>query len=177
MQDRASMERRIKELEAEVAMLRGRRGRSFRYRSEFEFAGLPLLAIAAGADPSKGELRGHAKGIIALGDVATGAIALGGLARGLVAIGGVAIGGISIGGLSLGALAAMGGLAIGGLALGGGAVGYGAIGGAAYGEFACGGAAFGTHVAGPGRLDPEAVAYFERYGLHDACLPRRGPRH
>jgi len=175
MQDRATMERRIRELEAEVARLRGAR-RGIRIRTDFEIAGLPFIAIAAGPDPDKGEVRGHARGIVALGDIATGVIALGGIARGVVAIGGVAVGAISLGGLSLGAVAAVGGLALGGLALGGGAAGYGAVGGGAVGEYACGGAAFGTHVATPYRQDPEAIAHFARYGLEGLCLPRRPAR-
>ena len=175
MTDRAGLEKRVRELEAEVALLRGR-ARIQRYRSAFTLAGLPFLAIAVGPDPAKGEVRGHAKGIIALGDIATGVFAMGGVARGVVAFGGVAIGAITFGGLSLGALAAVGGLAIGGLALGGGALGYGAIGGAALGEFACGGSAFGSYVVSPVRRDPEAVAYFAQYGLDSLCVAPGRPR-
>ncbi len=62
-----------------------------------------------GPDPEKGELRGHARGIIAIGDFATGVLAVGGLARGIVAMGG----------LALGALVGVGGVCVGALALGG----------------------------------------------------------
>jgi hypothetical protein len=172
MADRAELEKRVRELEAEVAVLRGR-ARIQRYRSAFTFAGLPFISVAVGPDPAKGEARGHAKGILALGDIATGVFAMGGVARGLVAFGGVAIGAITFGGLSLGALAAVGGLAIGGIAVGGGALGYGAIGGAALGEFACGGGAFGSYVVSPVRRDPEAVSYFAQYGLDGLCAPPR----
>jgi hypothetical protein len=65
-----------------------------------------------GPDLERGEMRGHAKGIIAIGDIATGVVALAGVARGGLAIGGLAVGLISLGGLSIGALA-LGGLAIG----------------------------------------------------------------
>ena len=69
--------------------------------------GLPLWAIAIGPDWERGEMRGHARGIFALGDIATGWFAFGGLARGFFAFGGLAIG-----------LFAFGGAAIGGLAIG-----------------------------------------------------------
>jgi hypothetical protein len=171
MEDRASLQRRIAELEAEVALLRGSaRRRGYRYRSDFTFAGLPFLAVAAGPDLERKEMMGHAKGVIALGDIATGVVAIGGVARGVVALGGAAIGLITLGGLSVGALVAVGGLAIGSFAIGGGAVGGAAIGGGAIGQYACGGAAFGAHTVDARRTDPEAVAFFAEYGLDAMCL-------
>lgn len=169
MADRQDLEARVAQLESEVARLRGRGFRGVRYRSSIALGDLPLLAIATGPDPETGALRGHAKGIIAMGDVATGVIALGGLARGVVAFGGLAIGGITFGGLSIGALLAVGGLAIGGAAFGGGAVGGAAVGGGAAGYYACGGGAIGEHVMRPGRVDPEAEVFFSRYGLEGLC--------
>ena len=98
----------------------GPQWRGVRYRSSLCLGDIPLLVIASGPDPERGELRGHARGIIAVGDIATGVVALGGLARGLVAaLGGLALGAISFGGLSIGALIAVGGLAIGSFAFGG----------------------------------------------------------
>jgi len=115
-------------------------GGSLRYESEFRLGGLPLLAVATGADPASGESRGHARGILAVGDIATGWIALGGIARGGMALGGVSIGAISVGGCSLG-LVAVGGLAVGGVAVGGLAIGLVAMGGLAIGLLALGGGA------------------------------------
>lgn len=151
-------------------------GRGRRYRSEREFLGMPLLAVAVGPDLERREVRGHARGVIAIGDVATGVVALGGWARGLVAVGGLATGVVSCGGLSIGLVAAFGGLALSALlAVGGGAVGTAAMGGAALGHYAVGGAPHGTYVVGPRRADPEALALFERLGL-DVQPPKSGVR-
>jgi hypothetical protein len=124
--------------------------RSVRRRSKTEVFGLPLWEIALGPDVLRGEMRGHAKAIFALGDIATGVFALGGLARGLFALGGVALGGVTLGGLSLGLLVALGGCAMGfGFSAGGLAVGTVAVGGAALGIVAVGGLAVGIHRIGP----------------------------
>jgi hypothetical protein len=175
MQTRGELEKRIAELEGQVDALKRSGGgpvgyavRSMRRRSATTFAGLPLYDLAWGPDPERGEIRGHAKGIIAIGDMATGVLALGGIVRGIVAIGGLAIGVVSLGGLSIG-LTAVGGLALGGLALGGGAVGYAAIAGGAIGHYACGGGVIGEHVIGPLERDPVAVEFFEHYGLDVVC--------
>lgn len=69
-----------------------------RYQSTRTLFGIPLIAVALGADPAKGEKRGHAKGVIAIGDLATGCIAVGAIARGFLAIGGLALGFIAAGG-------------------------------------------------------------------------------
>ncbi|HUH66572.1 MAG TPA: hypothetical protein VLZ07_09065 [Syntrophales bacterium] len=68
-----------------------------RKRSETTVLGLPLVDIAFGADPDKGENRGHTRGLIAAGDIATGWIAVGGIAKGGGAIGITAVGGFAVG--------------------------------------------------------------------------------
>jgi hypothetical protein len=140
-----------------------------RYRSRATLFGLPVIDIAIG--PKNGELRGKAKGIIAIGDVATGGIAIGGLARGIVAIGGLAVGAFSFGGGAFGLCTAMGGAAIGGLATGGaaigtlaaggGAIGIVAQGGGAVGYIARGGGAAGVHTITMGQASPIAQSVFD----------------
>jgi len=139
-----------------------------RYTSPTTVFGLPLVSVALG--PAEGERRGHARGIIAIGDVATGWFALGGIARGIIAIGGMALGIVSFGGMSIGLICfggwalggiATGGGAVGGIAHGGGAVGYIARGGGAIGKYAAGGGVSGTYVISPTRRDPEAVKVFD----------------
>ena len=171
------LEQRVERLEREIAQLKGRKGfRSLRRRAGWGLGNIPLYEVAIGPDASRGEMRGHAKALFAVGDIATGVVAIGGWARGLVALGGLATGLVSLGGLSIGVLAAVGGLAIGGLAIGGGAVGKVAIGGGAVGEYACGGSAAGEHVLSATRQDPEAEAFFREHGLEAVCLPPRARR-
>ena len=151
---------RVEKLEREVAALRGGCGRIYRgvrKRSETELLGWPLWEIATGPDPEKGEIRGHAKAIVAIGDIATGFLAIGGCARGAIALGGLAIGAIAFGGAAVGALLAVGGAAVGGVALGGAAVGGIALGGGAAGYYAFGGGAYGEFVYSATRRDPQAV--------------------
>ena len=119
-----------------------------RWKSAATLLEYPWLSIALGPDPANHEVRGHARGIFAIGDIATGVIAIGGVARGAIAFGGPAIGGIRSGGLSLSILG-FGGLALGYIAVGGLAIGYAAIGGMAIGHYAMGGAPFGQFVIGP----------------------------
>jgi len=126
--------------------------KGIRRESPRKFFGLPVWAIAIGPDWERGEMRGHARGIFALGDIATGWFAFGGLARGFFAFGGLAIG-----------LFAFGGAAIGGLAIGGGALGGVAIGGGACGYYAFGGGAVGVHTVSPLHQDPAAVDFFRQY--------------
>jgi hypothetical protein len=133
-----------------------------RRQSKTTIAGLPLWAIASGPDPARGQSRGHAKGIVAIGDIATGLLAIGGFARGAIAFGGAAVGVISAGGLAIGLALAAGGAAVGGMALGGGALGGVAIGGGAVGRYAMGGGAAGTYAISPTRCDIEAVDFFTR---------------
>ena len=80
-----------------------------RYKSSSMWLEMPVVAIAVGPDAASNEVRGHARGIIAIGDIATGVVAMGGLARGVVALGGLAIGGIALGGAAFGLLG-LGGL-------------------------------------------------------------------
>jgi len=127
------------------------RMRGVRKQSSIMIMGLPLYHIAMGPDIEAGQIRGHAKGIIAIGDIATGWLAIGGLARGIIAIGGCALG-----------LVSLGGAAIGGLAIGGGAFGIVAFGGGAVGYYACGGGAFGAHVLSGMRQDPEMLEFLKR---------------
>jgi hypothetical protein len=178
MESRESLEKRVTELEGRLAAMggvpRGAMRGGIRKRSGWEIAAMPFYDIAVGPDFTKGEMRGHAKGFIAIGDLATGVIAIGGLARGLIAFGGLALGLVSFGGLSIGVLAAAGGLAIGSIAIGGGAVGGIAIGGGAVGYYACGGGAAGGHVVSATRNDPEVRTALAQYGLDGFCpAPRR----
>jgi len=148
------LKERLAELETDVASLRQTRlPRGTRRRSSATLFGLPLLDVAVGPDPERGEMRGHARGVIAIGDVATGIFALGGVAFGGVAIGGLAFGGLAFGGAAVG-LVALGGAAVGGVAVGGGAAGY---------YYACGGGAVGEHVLSAARQDPEAVRFFGQW--------------
>ena len=126
-----------------------------RYRSKATIFGLPVIDIAIG--PKDGEMRGKAKGFVAIGDIATGWLAIGGIARGVVAIGGVALGLFAMGGLSLGLFVAMGGLGIGGMAMGGGAVGGIATGGGAAGYVAQGGGAVGYYARGGGAIGVHTI--------------------
>lgn len=172
MEDRERLEKRVAELERQLAAFRGGGlfpARGIRKRAPWGLGDIPFYDVAFGADPERGELRGHAKGIVAIGDFATGVLALGGLARGVFAFGGLAAGLFSFGGLSIGLLSAVGGLAIGSLALGGAAVGGAAIGGGAVGYYACGGGAAGAHVWSPLRRDAEAAAFFREHGLAGMC--------
>ena len=176
MESREQLEKRVAELEKQVGALKGRGRASFRgirKRASWGLGDIPFYDIAVGPDLERGEMRGHAKGIIAIGDLATGFLALGGLARGVIAFGGLAAGLVSFGGLSIGLLSAVGGLAIGGLALGGAAVGVVAVGGGAAGYYACGGGAVGTHVVDAVRRDPEAEKFFAEYGLAGLCRSGR----
>jgi hypothetical protein len=167
------LERRVRELQDEITQLRGIRPRGIRYTSSASLAGVPLLSVALGPDLAKGEWRGHARGVVAIGDIASGGLAIGGLAIGGISIGGLSLGLVSLGGFALGLLLAMGGAAVGATAAGGAAVGRVAIGGGAVGEYACGGAALGTHVIDASRRDPEAARFFSEHGLAGLCDPRR----
>src|SRR5438046_6085799 len=109
--------------------------KGIRRESPRKFFGLPLWAIAIGPDWERGEMRGHARGIFALGDMATGWFAFGGLARGFFAFGGLAIGLFAFGGAAIGIVLAIGGVDIGGLGFGGGGVGGDGFGGGGWGVF------------------------------------------
>ncbi len=169
MESREELEKRVGQLEKEITGLRRGGMVPVRKRASWGIGDIPFYDIALGPDLAKGEFRGHAKGIIAIGDVATGVLALGGLARGVIAIGGLAAGLVGFGGLSIGLLSAVGGLAIGGIALGGAAVGGVALGGGAAGYYACGGGAVGKYVIAPLHRDPEAQQFFREYGVAGLC--------
>lgn len=175
MESREQLEKRVAELEKQVSALKGGAPPSMggiRRRASWGIGDIPFYDIALGPDLARGEMRGHARGLIAIGDFATGVIALGGISRGVFAFGGLAAGLVSFGGLSLGLLVAIGGMAIGGLALGGAAVGGAAIGGGAVGYYACGGGAAGAHIVAAGRRDEEAEEFFREHGLAGLCSPR-----
>jgi hypothetical protein len=173
MESREELEKRVAELEKQVSALKSRTGpvgvRGFRKQASRRIGGLPLYDIAVGPDPDRNEIRGHARGIIAIGDIAVGVVALGGLARGVIALGGLSVGLLGFGGLCVSLLGAVGGLAIGGLAIGGGAVGGVAVGGGAAGYYACGGGAVGAHVVDAIHRDPVAEEFFRTYGLAPLC--------
>ena len=104
------MARALLTLQQGMGGMRMRFGRpGVRYRSSATFLGIPMLAIAKGPDLEKGEMYGHARGIIAIGDVATGVFAIGGLSRGIFALGGMALGCVTLGGCSIGLLLSVGG--------------------------------------------------------------------
>jgi hypothetical protein len=170
MRTREDLEKRVADLERAFAR-GGAMMHGVRRRSASSIAGIPLFAMAFGPDFAHEEIRGHAKGIIAIGDMATGVLAIGGIARGVIALGGLAIGVVGVGGFSLAALFAAGGIAIGGLATGGAALGAVAVGGAAGGYYACGGYAVGDHVvtATATRSDVEAEQFFRSHGLSGYC--------
>jgi hypothetical protein len=172
--DSEQLQKKVEALEREVAALKcglGRRG--VRKRSANSLWGLPWYDIALGPDTDKNEVRGHARGIIAIGDIATGIFAVGGVARGFFAFGGLAWGAITFGGCSIGLLVAIGGLAVGLLALGGAAIGMVAVGGGAFGYYACGGGAFGKYVISGMQQDPEAIRFFGQWipGLDQLVPP------
>jgi hypothetical protein len=167
----------------EVLERRGGFSGGRRYVSPISVFGLPLVAIAVGPDGE--EKRGHAKGIIAVGDMATGWFAFGGMARGIVAFGGFAIGLIAFGGWAIGGLAfgggTLGGIAVGGgaagiLAFGGGAAGYIAQGGGAAGYYAYAGGAAGKYLVSPQRVDDEAARVFARLEAIVGASPQAGLR-
>jgi hypothetical protein len=174
MESREELERRVAELEKQVSALSAGLApmRGVRRRASWGIGDIPFYDIALGPDLKRGELRGHAKGVIAIGDFATGFIAIGGLSRGVIAVGGLAAGLVSFGGLSVGLLSAIGGLAIGGLAVGGAAGGGLAVGGAAAGYYACGGGAVGEHIVDATHRDPEALEVFRQYHLGRLCGQR-----
>ena len=93
------------EEDGEVGATR-RRAVSFEYRSRLRFAGLPLVHVVRGIDPSTGR-RPPAVGLIAVGQVAIGLVAIGQVAVGVISVGQAAVGlGWGIGQLAFGLLAA-----------------------------------------------------------------------
>lgn len=170
------LERRVKDLEEQVARLAADRGqrlvdtparnrrrdrlaarrarrqrfarqrRGIRRTSQTLVWGLPLWEISCGPDAARGERHGYARAVFAIGDQADGLVAIGGIARGGLTIGGISAGVISIGGLSFSLLAALGGVALAPFVLGGVAIGGASLGGVAIGVYARGPTAVGLHV-------------------------------
>ena len=163
-EDLQSLQNKLDVLQQEIAVLNHRNIRGgVRKRSTTFFFGLPLYDIAYGPDLDSNSKRGHARGIIAIGDIATGVIAVGGIARGFVAIGGIALGAVSVGGCSIAILLGIGGFAVGMIAVGGAAIGIIATGGGAFGYYACGGGAIGKHTISGMGLDPDAIRFFRQW--------------
>ena len=96
MSNRQDLEKRVETLEKELAAVKRGAYRGVRKRSASRLGDLPFYEVAIGPDPDRGELRGHAKAVIAIGDIATGLLAVGGWARGILAIGGLATGLVSL---------------------------------------------------------------------------------
>ncbi|HUB27778.1 MAG TPA: hypothetical protein VL992_20310 [Tepidisphaeraceae bacterium] len=143
-------------------MQHGFQQRGKRYRSKATFCGLPVVDIAIG--PFDAEIRGRARGVIAIGDFANGWLAIGGVARGIVAIGGVAVGLFSVGGIAVGLLTVMGGLAITlGLANGGFSLGAISFGGLSIGLIAQGGLATGMYARGAMALGRTFPKNFDQF--------------
>jgi hypothetical protein len=136
--------------------------KGIRRRSTKMVCGLPLYDIALGPDPEKGEIRGRACGILAIGDIAKGIVAIGGGAIGVIAFGGGALGIVAIGGGALGVVA-LGGGAIGAIAVGGCALGIVAVGGGSIGYYAHGPAAMGKYVVNLKEHSSQAVQFFRHW--------------
>ena len=143
-----------------------------RYNSKATLFGWPVVSVAFG--PKDGQMRGHAKGIIAIGDIATGGIAVGGISRGVVAVGGLALGLFSLGGATVGLVTATGGMAVGGMASGGGALGLLATGGGAVGIVAQGGGALGVFTRDARGVRPIGENPFADLAWFFGAWPPRG---
>ena len=149
------LDKRVDELEAEITALRERTMLppiGIRRRATMTIGKLPLYEISLGSDPGRRQIRGRARGIIAIGGLATGIF--------------------SFGGLSVGFLGAFGGLAIGSLAIGGVSAGGVAVGGTAAGYYACGAASAGLYAISTTYSAPEAVTLFRQFGLGGLCDAR-----
>lgn len=125
------LERLLKRESRAPGVKAGAAQKSIRLKSKRQLWGLPVYDIAFGPAPDGSSRKGHAKGIIAIGDHATGVVAIGGLAQGVIAVGGLSWGLFTVGGCTIGLAAALGGVAMGGIAVGGVAIGIQAFGGVA----------------------------------------------
>ena len=144
---------------SEVYFIEKKQKFGFEYKSKRTWHGMPLVHV---------NLKGTAKGVVAIGLAAKGIFAIGLAALGVVSIGlvsigvltlasfaalgivanaGLAAGIISCGGLSIGLLS-MGGMSVGWFSFGGLSAGKYVIGGAAVGDIAVGGTASGTIAIG-----------------------------
>ena len=155
---------RVAALEQQVATLKAwpqRRG--IRKRSDRVLWGLPLYEIAVGPDPERGEVRGHARAIIAIGDIATGVFRTGRFCPRTRCrwrrSGGCDVPWWGFNWRSVG-YRWFGNRSIG---RGGVAVGVIAVGGVALGYYACGGAALGKYIVSGLQQDPEAILFFSQW--------------
>lgn len=144
---------------AEVYFVEKKQKFGFEYKSKRTWHGMPLVHI---------NLKGAAKGVLAIGLAAKGIFAIGLAALGAVSIGlvsigvlalasfaalgvissaGLSAGLLSVGGMSFGLFSA-GGMSVGWFSFGGFSAGKYAIGGAAVGDIAVGGSASGTIAIG-----------------------------
>lgn len=126
-----------------------RRGIRFEYKSEKTWHGLPIVHI---------NLKGAAKGVIAIGLAAKGIVAIGLASMGVVSLGLAALGVLAIGGLfAVGVLSlasaaagifALGGVSVGLFSFGGVSAGWLSLGGLSAGKYAIGGYASGDIAVG-----------------------------
>lgn len=124
---------------SEVIFVERRRKFTGEYKSKKTFRGIPLVHV---------NLKGAAKGIIAVGPAAKGVIAVGLAALGVVSVGVAALGVLAIGGFIALGLIANGALSIGILSLGGVSLGVFSMGGVSAGWFSFGGVSAGTYAIG-----------------------------
>ena len=121
----------------------------FEYKSERTWHGLPIVHI---------NLKGTAKGVVAIGLAAKGIVAIGLAAMGVVSLGLAALGVLAIGGLfAVGVLSlasaaagifALGGISVGLFSFGGVSAGWLSLGGFSAGKYAIGGYASGDIAVG-----------------------------
>ena len=144
MESREQLEKRVAELEKQVAALKGgglgshARDPQARCRGDSETS--PSTTSRWGPISSAASCGATRRASSRSGTSRRASWPSAGWRGASIALGGLAAGLVSFGGLSIGLLSAFGGLAIGGLALGGAAVGGVAVGGGAAGYYACGGA-------------------------------------
>lgn len=133
---------------AEVYFVEKKRKFGFEYKSAKTWRGMPLVHI---------NLKGTAKGVLAIGLAAKGIFAIG-----LAAIGVLSLGIVSIGVLTIAAFAALGvissaGLSAGILSCGGMSIGLISMGGMSIGWFSFGGLSLGKYVIGGAAVGDIAV--------------------
>jgi hypothetical protein len=83
----------------------------FKYRSNAEINGWPLIHINLGTHPETGQPL-VAKGVVAVGNIAVGIVSIGAVAFGVVTVAGVGLGIVSMAGIAIG-IAAFGAIALG----------------------------------------------------------------
>ncbi|MDE6727032.1 MAG: helix-turn-helix domain-containing protein [Oscillospiraceae bacterium] len=109
------------------------------YKSAKTWRGMPLVHI---------NLKGKAKGVVAVGLIAKGFVSVGLLSVGLLSVGVLALGLIAVGGALAAGGFASAAVAAGVVACGGVSVGVFSFGGASFGWFSVGGAAIGKYAFG-----------------------------